>query len=83
MLQVRIECCVLCGAPLSSKVGNRFTEYTRRDGLHLSLARYAGGFAGPAERLRFHREVCRKCGDAVSALLEPAHRFIKDREAGR
>jgi hypothetical protein len=83
VLQVKLVCCVLCGAPLASRVGGRTTEHRRRDGIHLSLARYIGGFHGYAERLRFHREVCRGCGDGVTELLEPAVRLICDREAGR
>lgn len=82
MLVIRVACCPLCGVPMGSRVGDRVEEYQRRDGLHLSLARYAGGFSGPAERLRFHREVCRGCSDRVSALLEPAQRFIRDTEVG-
>lgn len=71
---------------MTSQIGDRKTQYRRREGIHLSIARYRGGrggFQGHAERTRFHREICEGCADEVMALLEPAIRFIHDKEAGR
>jgi hypothetical protein len=83
MVSVRIVCCVLCGAPLCSTVSGNRTEHQPPAGLHISIAHYPRGFGGYAERMRFQREVCRNCGETLMALLEPAIRWIHDREAGR
>jgi hypothetical protein len=84
MLRLKIQCCVLCGHALFSQVGEEQTDHLKREGLHISIAHYPRGFAARfAERLRFHREVCAGCGETLRVLLEPAIRFIHDREAGR
>lgn len=69
--------------PLRSVVGGEATEHVPIEGIHLSVAHYLRGFSGPAERTRFHREVCAHCSEELRALLEPAIRLIHEKEIGR
>lgn len=83
MLKVRVQCCPTCGRPLRSVINGVASEVVPIEGIHLSFAHYLRGFQGPAERTRFHREVCAPCADLLRESLEPAIRLIHEREIGR
>lgn len=89
MIQVRLLCCPLCGAPLFSTVNGVKEEHVRREGFSLNYVHYPAGFAsssgrpGYAERIRFSREVCVNCGEDIRTLMEPIIRLVHDKEVGR
>lgn len=81
MADVRIQCCDVCGRPLShyDARSREQRDHTRKEGLKIELGYSRGGWGRRQDWLDFSGEVCGECFDAAGALLQPIIDFIRNR----